>query len=178
VPGGGSAALSGGAYLSTPHAGAFALGTSDVALETWVRFSALSGVHYVFGKAASPTIGEYIGVSVDASGTLYGLGTASAGAAWDMVMASSSGVVTTGTPLYLAMTRSGSAWALYCHGTRVATAMSSISVGVGSSAVTLGGHGGGATMTGIFAASRLTIGTARGLTGATIPVPTELWPSF
>ena len=80
---------------------------------------------------------------------------------------------------HTALVRTGSSFTLYHNGVSRATTTSSAALYAGTSPLAIGGYpsGGGNSFAGNIYAARVTVGSDRGYTGSTIPLPTGPWPT-
>jgi hypothetical protein len=171
--GGKSAFFNGtGDSLSFPDVG---IGTSDFTIEMWLKTA--SSVQYA-QLIGNETSGGSEGFSLlinndSASGgqiALYRSG---------MVLASSSGDFSDDQWHYIAVSRSGSTMRLYIDGTLRSTGTSSANFS--SSAATFVARNNAfypRNLVGYIDDLRITVGSARGYTGSTIPVPTAAFPDY
>ncbi|MCW2247116.1 hypothetical protein M2352_002707 [Azospirillum fermentarium] len=84
-----------------------------------------------------------------------------------------------GTWMHLTIVKSGSLLSIYCNGTREAEITTASAMRNGAGVVLIGASTSGGTYRfyGAIAGIRITKGTSRGLSGATIPVPAAPWPT-
>jgi hypothetical protein len=151
-----------GDYIKTPSNAAFAFGTGDFTVETWVRFTSLGNYQSVVTTRTGA-------VSV---ATAWSLGATSTGAVYlytnGFVATSATGLVTTGTWYHLAVARSGTTARLFLDGTLVATGSNSQSFTDQVLAVGANGDGSEAVNGYIFD-HRITKGVARYTASFTAP---------
>lgn len=83
------------------------------------------------------------------------------------------------TPYYTAVTRVGNTVNVYFNTTRIYTGTFATGITDSSDRLALGArqYNHGAGLEGYLHAARITKGHGRGMTGSTIAVPTELWPT-
>lgn len=80
---------------------------------------------------------------------------------------------------HIAVSRSGSEWAMYVDGARVATATSNATIVNIAGGIRIGADENyGRYYDGFIDDLRITVGSARAYTGSTIPVPTAAFPDY
>ena len=173
----GSIALGGSAWLTVPQA-SVSLGSSDFVIECWFYMTAATGGYKTLWaqRPNSSSIGGAAAV-LDGSSLLYFISNASA-SGWAVSGASTGLTVPAAQWNHIAMVRSGNTVTLYLNGT--AGTPVSLSEAVGSSgnfSIGAGAANGEQAVTGFMDDFRLTVGSNRGYTGATINVPTAAFPS-
>jgi hypothetical protein len=110
-----------GDYLSVPNTGGvFDFGSGDFTVETFIRLSTLTGIQVIVGNISSPSNATWR-LAVDDSKIGFGWFT-TAPSFIDAV--SSTGVLTTGSWIHVAVCRAGSSFTVYADGISVASATS------------------------------------------------------
>lgn len=178
---GGKSALfvSDGDYLTLPDTSALELGSSNFAIEMWIRTtnstqyatimsrtpaSFSTGMWSLMINHNSSTAGDialYVNEISPSTPTLLSTGVNIRDGEWH----------------YLVVSRDSSSFNLYVDGTRVATASSSATIVNISAGIRIGvDEFYGRQFTGNIDELRVTIGNSRGYTGTTISVPTAAFP--
>ena len=166
-----SALLDGtGDYISTPDATDFALGTSNFAVELFFRTNTVTGNRTYIGQGILATSSGAF--QITASGTALGLFLSANGTTWGITSALSLGTIAIDTWYHAAASRTGTTIETYLNGSRGGTATSSASVFNSTANLVVGANSGAAqAVNGWIGCARVTIGSNRGYTGATITVP-------
>jgi hypothetical protein len=175
--GAGSIALSGSAWLTVPQA-SVSLGSSDFVIECWFYMTAATGGYKTLWaqRPNASSVGGALAV-LNGSSLLYFISDASA-SGWAVSGASTGLNVPAAQWNHIAMVRSGNTVTLYLNGT--AGTPVSFSGAVGSSgnfSIGAGAANGDQAVAGFMDDFRLTVGSNRSHTGATINVPTAAFPS-
>jgi hypothetical protein len=169
--GGKSALFDGnGDYISVANTSGLDFGTGDFVAEFWIYFT------------SSVSTSQQILYSETEGGWFIGLfnageiGIGRTGVAWDHYAAHS---MTTNSWNHIAVARSGTSLRIYVNGSQVgSTYTNSQSYTLAGGALRIGGPGGSEyNITGYIDDVRITKGTARGYTGASITPPTAPFPS-
>lgn len=160
--GGASAVFGGSDSLSVASVGN--IGTADFVLEWWMRITNVSLTQYIVSTAVN---GDFM---VALLAPFYGAGAIGIGrqnVAWDFYR---NATLVNNTWHYCAMSRASSTIRLYVDGSLVGTSAAN------SQSYSISGMTIGNSTAGYLDDIRLTVGSARGYTGATITVPTAAYP--
>jgi hypothetical protein len=170
--GAGSIAISGsGQYLAVASNTALNM-SGDFVIEFWVRLANATAQGWWLGGPQNANGYMMGGFNLSGSGQLW-LGGANTN--WPVQFSGLS--LQNDTWHHIAIARSGSSNRLYVDGSQVgSTITDSTSWVVNPSAVWIGSQAGGSSMNGFIDDFRWTVGSARGMTGATITVPTAAFP--
>ena len=165
-----------GSYLTAPHP---VLGENDFVIEAWLNFTSIpSG--YATLWAGRATTGGYGGAClVSNSGSLEYFIANSFAFSWQIAGGQAGLSLSAGTWQHIALVRNGSAITAYKNGVAGSSvSIGSSSIGVNGSQMSLmaGSAAGGQEVTGYVDEFRFTVGTNRGYTGSTIPVPSQAFP--
>ena len=157
--------------LSGSNSSLFQFGTGDFSVEAWVQITAAGSFQTLFTTRSSST-GD------DGSAFWFGLNTGSLKPIvyTSGLVASSSVNLTANQWHFVCVTRSSGTLRIYIDGTQTATASDSTNYTVGFPTLgyTLANQ---YPLNGYIDDLRITVGSARGYTGSTIPVPVEAFPT-
>ena len=151
-------------YLNTPSTSAFAFGTNDFTMETWIYPTSLSGRLWFFSSNTD-------NVDLNGNGGIFYFGSGG------IYNSATNTVITVGTWHHIALVRSSGTITLYVNGNSV---MSQNGIGFNSTAnraldIAYSASQGNGYFTGRMSNFRIVSGTAL-YTGSTITVPTAALP--
>jgi hypothetical protein len=164
-----------GDFLTT---GSIPLGTSDFVIEGWFYLPSPPPVGTfttLFSHRANTGATGGALLVMDGSSLLYFIAGSSG---WQVTGASVGLSVSANTWMHIALVRSGNQCRAYLNGTGGSAVSVSGAIGTnGSFAIMAGAADGGQAVAGYCDDFRVTVGSARGYTGSTIPVPVAAFPT-
>jgi hypothetical protein len=155
-----------GDYLTIPQ---IAFGTSDFVLECWLYFNSISGLFTGIYEGRPGVNGAYPTLILNGSSIAWFTG---------------QGFQITGPSLspgqwyHVAVARASGSTRMYLNGTQVGSTYADSTNYTASATTWIGNAAGNFSMNGYIDDLRITKGSARGYTGATIPVPTAAFPDY
>jgi hypothetical protein len=171
--GGKSLAMDGqnGTYLSVPATG-LSFGTGDFCIEGWWYFTAPSAYQYFM--ASDSMNGGYFQWALNGMAS-NAIGIGRTNVDWPLVWSGHN--IQANTWTHVAVSRASGVARCYVNGTRIGNEISdSTNFTTGPNALHIGRQAATGAMTGYIDDLRITVGSARGMTGATITVPTAAFP--
>lgn len=144
-----------------------AFGTSDFVVEMWVYFNSIQG-DYTGLFDARPSQGAYPTIILDGSSIKFFTNSA---------FRINGGTVATGQWQHIALARSSGTTRLYLNGSQTGSSYTDANNYLSSVSPVIGSLFDGYGLNGYIDDLRITVGSARGYTGATITVPTAAFPT-
>lgn len=152
--------------------------TGDFAIEAWIYPTSIQSGYVTLWAHRSTTAGYGGACLVSNNGALEYFVANSAGTLWDIVGFSSGLSLTANQWQHVVLTRSGTTLRAYVNGTGGSSTTSSGTIGTnGQMSFMAGASGGGQDVAGYIDDIRITLGSARGYTGASITVPAAAFPN-
>jgi hypothetical protein len=157
---------------------AFNFGSGDFVIEGWVYFNSVASDQRVAGGDNAASTGNFSWAWYTTQSGRLDYYLSSSGSSWNLALSQPFGTIATGQWYHVALVRSGSTVTPYLNGTAgTATNVSSASIYHNSSNGPFIGTQASSNFSGFIDDFRITVGSDRSYTGATIAVPTAAFPT-
>jgi hypothetical protein len=159
-------------YLSFASSADLSFGTGDFVIEGWVYLSSVTAYQFLIGQNQDSGGYMMVAFNYDGNSGTIAMGRSSIG--WPVVFSGHG--MSANTWHYIAISRTGSTNRCYVNGSKIGSDVTD-STDWQSNLMRIGNHIGVQPINGYIDDLRLTKGSARGMTGATTPVPTAAFPT-